>query len=319
MDTPSSSDGTKRHRNDGDDTGADALATALSGFKRQEVIKDTDPGFRVVVGDMGGVRTLLKTRRVDAEVPIPPEENLPWQLSSESGAEYSYYSARVSARVSTDYSVEVISPASDAKIERERPQATAYFAETYSLYSSVVAPLIEVGLAKDEAKLRQKQRILASEHVRSRVGWIHNVLSGAKEVERMLYSDDTMLLNVDTKWSSHPDCSNTPREHWLGHPSTDHLYCLGYVRDTSLPTIRELRAQHIPMLRAIRDRGCATIDRIYGVKANQLRIFFHYHPQFYHLHIHFTRAHVNPGDDLLICVCLLLKAFSTCPAPIAIT
>lgn len=319
MDTPSSSDGTKRHRNDGDDTGADALATALSGFKRQEVIKDTDPGFRVVVGDMGGVRTLLKTRRVDAEVPIPPEENLPWQLSSESGAEYSYYSARVSARVSTDYSVEVISPASDAKIERERPQATAYFAETYSLYSSVVAPLIEVGLAKDEAKLRQKQRIPASEHVRSRVGWIHNVLSGAKEVERMLYSDDTMLLNVDTKWSSHPDCSNTPREHWLGHPSTDHLYCLGYVRDTSLPTIRELRAQHIPMLRAIRDRGCATIDRIYGVKANQLRIFFHYHPQFYHLHIHFTRAHVNPGDDLLICVCLLLKAFSTCPAPIAIT
>ena len=31
--------------------------------------------------------------------------------------------------------------------------------------------------------------------------------------------------------------------------------------------------------------------------SNELRVFVHYQPQFYHLHVHFTRAHVNPGCE----------------------
>ena len=44
-------------------------------------------------------------------------------------------------------------------------------------------------------------------------------------------------------------------------------------------------------LRAVRQ------EEVYGVGAEQLRVFIHYHPQFYHLHVHFTRAHVNPGCE----------------------
>ena len=38
-------------------------------------------------------------------------------------------------------------------------------------------------------------------------------------------------------------------------------------------------------------------EEVYGVGPEQLRVFIHYHPQFYHLHVHFTRAHVNPGCE----------------------
>lgn len=74
-------------------------------------------------------------------------------------------------------------------------------------------------------------------------------------------------------------------------------YCLAIVRDLNLPTIRELRAEHLPMLRAVLSTGKAVIEKVYGVAGDQLRVFFHYHPQFYHLHVHFTRSHVNPGCE----------------------
>ena len=43
--------------------------------------------------------------------------------------------------------------------------------------------------------------------------------------------------------------------------------------------------------------GKEVIEKVYGVPGDQLRVFFHYHPQFYHLHVHFTRSHVNPGCE----------------------
>jgi m7GpppX diphosphatase len=269
-------------------------ASALADFKPTEVIHE-EPSFRVVEGELKGVRTLLKVKRQQPEVSMPPESGLPWQLQSESGAEYSYYSATCTDVVSTDFTVEMISPASDAKVDRERPQKSAYFEESAELYAEVSRPLIGAQLAKDEAKLRAK--LGASDTIHSKIGWLHNVLSGSKEAERVLHSDDTFLMNVDTKWATHPDCNSTPRTQWHGHPSTDHLYCLAIVRDTSLPTLRELRGSSLPMLRAILQTGCDTIRKIYGVEQDQLRVFFHYHPQFYHLHVHFTRSHVNPGCE----------------------
>ena len=91
---------------------------------------------------------------------------------------------------------------------------------------------------------------------------IADVLSGAKERERVLHTDDTFLMNVDTKWATHPDCNSSPREEWHGHPSTDELYCLAIVRDTALPTLRELRGCHLPMLRAILGKGRDTIKQV---------------------------------------------------------
>ena len=185
---------------------------------------------------------------------------LPWQLQSESGAEYSYYSATRSAVVSTEYAVEMISPASDAKIDRERPQKSFYIEESAETYAAVSRPLIEAQLSKDEAKLRAK--LSDRDVIHSRIGWLHNVLSGAKERERVLHTDDTFLMNVDTKWATHPDCNSSPREEWHGHPSTDELYCLAIVRDTALPTLRELRGCHLPMLRAILGKGRDTIKQV---------------------------------------------------------
>ena len=58
---------------------------------------------------------------------------------------------------------------------------------------------------------------------------------------------------------------------------------------------RDLTAAHLPLLRHILAKGRETIAAVYGVAADELRVFVHYQPQFYHFHVHFTRLHNDLG------------------------
>ena len=86
-----------------------------------------------------------------------------------------------------------------------------------------------------------------------------------QEVERALHVDphptEGFLLNIDTKWATHPDPETTPREQWKGHECVAELYVLGIVRDGSLRTLRDLRGRHVPLLRKLLTVGRATIVR----------------------------------------------------------
>eukprot|EP00957_Ditylum_brightwellii_P206859 15350289-Ditylum_brightwellii.AAC.1 len=41
--------------------------------------------------------------------------------------------------------------------------------------------------------------------------------------------------------------------------------------------------------------GPKVIQSIYGIAKDQLRVFVHYQPQFYHFHVHFTRLENDVG------------------------
>jgi len=216
-----------------------------------------------------------------------------FSLTSESGAEYSYYDAapkgtllsflstlffsgRRSGASLTNYmgafKVELISPASERQVQRARPKpGVVMVEETPELYEKVTKPYI--------------QSIVES----GSLSWIENVVTGKKERERLLLEKDDYILNVDTKWRSHPDANTVPRSEWYGDESVAGLYCLAIVKDGSIASLRDLRSQHLPMLRSILSECPAAIEEIYGVQGNQLRIFVHYQPQFYHFHVHFTR------------------------------
>lgn len=53
---------------------------------------------------------------------------------------------------------------------------------------------------------------------------------------------------------------------------------------------------HLDLLKNIREKGISTIKTKYGIDETQLRIYLHYQPSFYHLHVHFTfLQHEAPG------------------------
>ena len=225
-------------------------------------------------------------------------QRLEFCLTIESGAEYSYYDAfsattnwldyisslfsqQQNATTGRCFQLELIHPVSDRQIARSLPApSAALIEETPTLYQTVVEPYIETVVKSGS------------------LAWIENVVNGTKEAERLLLDAPDFILNIDTKWKSHPDPLAVAREEWKSHAATvADLYCLAIVKDGS--RLRSLRDLHgdvdLPMLRNILEQGRAMIETVYGVAQDQLRVFFHYHPQFYHLHVHFTRLENENG------------------------
>ena len=160
------------------------------------------------------------------------------------------------------------------------------------------------------------------------ISWIKNLVEVKKEKERLLVNHQDFIINIDTKWRSHPPPLTTPREEWMNHPSTVDLYCLGICKQSGITCLRDLTSEHIPLLKAMMKEGLAAIKSTYGVDQDQIRVFIHYQPQFvsnccyrvyysidsarcphhnclsyassqqYHFHIHFTRLENEVGSNV---------------------
>lgn len=198
-------------------------------------------------------------------------------LTNHSGAEYSFYEAR---GFNATFDAEVIWPASERQIIRKTPSLTCICEESADVYQQVVA----------EHAHEQAQN----------VAWLDAVVNLDKERERNLFSNERFIINVDTKWKTHGEFSEHPnvRATWNGAQWTEDLYILAISSDPKLKSLRDLHGEAGANLcdqMVEKLRSCAL--GIYGVEANQLRIFFHYHPQFYRLHAHCTRLAVNPGCE----------------------
>jgi m7GpppX diphosphatase len=224
-----------------------------------------------------------------------------FSLTSESGAEYSYYDANPQKSFWTTLQgylnfwrgspnsdmplgpcqATVISPASDRQIQRASPSPKmSMIEEAPEIYQNIVLPHIE--------------EITSS----GSLDWITNILEGKKETERTLLDTTDALLGIDTKWRSHPDPNTSNRDEWFEHPSTSDLYCLAILKDSSIRSLRDLNGSHIEILERILADCPPAIEKVYGIPYDQLRIFFHYPPQFYHAHIHFTRLENEVGAQV---------------------
>lgn len=245
-----------------------------------------------------------------------------WKMTSESGAEYSFHEAfpkktgghdaasnreteepatkkaKKKAKIKDEgntlnkvsiFKAELIYPASDRQLARAMPNpGFAMITETPAIYRAVTKPYID--------------GIVAS----GSLSWLQNIVRVKKEKERLLWNADSSsggegggwILNVDTKWRSHPDALTIPRKEWYQHESAADLYCLGIFKDDGIASLRDLRGKHLPLLREMVDQGPKVIEEVYGVPKDQLRIFVHYQPQFYHFHVHYTRLENDIGAQV---------------------
>ena len=209
--------------------------------------------------------------------------NLPhFQLTptNHSGAEYSFYQA---VGLGATFNMEVIWPASARQIQRKTPSPQVLVEETMELYHDLV------------------QQFATEQSLR--IGWLDAVVNLTKELERNLFHNDRFVINVDTKWTTHAEplsVDPTIRQSWHEAKWTDGLYLLAIAKDPALKTIRDLTGeQGAALCEDMRDQLRHAAMSVYGVPASQLRIMFHYHPQFYRLHAHCVRVHsLNPGSEV---------------------
>lgn len=114
---------------------------------------------------------------------------------------------------------------------------------------------------------------------------MYNILDHKKEVDRIVFEDPDdefgFVLLPDLKWDG---------------KTKETLYCLAIIRKRGIKSLRDLDNSHLALLENILNKGKAAIKDKYDVDGTQLRIYFHYQPTFYHLHVHFTYLkHEAPG------------------------
>lgn len=108
--------------------------------------------------------------------------------------------------------------------------------------------------------------------------WVYNILEHKQETERIIFEDpdpnNGFILLPDLKWDGR---------------NVENLYVLAITHKRDIKSIRDLKSSHLPILRNIQTRAAAVLESRYGILPTQLRMYLHYQPSFYHLHVH-----INP-------------------------
>jgi len=105
--------------------------------------------------------------------------------------------------------------------------------------------------------------------------WIYNIIDGTSEQDSVLHRDMLCVVNPTYIW----DGKNLDKLHILCLPT-----------DLTLRSIRSLTSEHIPLLEHMKKVTLNVIKEKYGINECYIKMFFHYEPSTYHLHIHFVNV-----------------------------
>ncbi|KAJ8910853.1 hypothetical protein NQ315_015589, partial [Exocentrus adspersus] len=158
----------------------------------------------------------------------------------------------------------IIHPATEKHIIKFSGQRCYIVDETPEIYNDIVLP----HLSQEQFNLQ----------------WVYNILEHKSEADRIVFEDtdpnNGFVMVPDLKWGG----------------EIDTLYLLAVVNRRNIKSLRDLTDEHLPLLKNIKEKGIEAIKSKYGLDGTQLRIYLHYQPSFYHLHIHFcSLRHEAPG------------------------
>ena len=121
-----------------------------------------------------------------------------------------------------------------------------------------------------------------------RLNWVWNIIDGKTEVEDVIFrtpqgrdGDEGFLLLPDLNWD---------------RKTLEALHLLGLVERMDIWSLRDLKRKHIPWLQHMRTKLIeATVKTYPELEADQLKLYVHYQPTYYHFHIHIVHVQLEAG------------------------
>ncbi|XP_062053311.1 m7GpppX diphosphatase [Lepus europaeus] len=157
----------------------------------------------------------------------------------------------------SDIKTTVVYPATEKHLQKYLRQDLHLVRETGEDYKNVTLPYLE-------------SQSLS-------IQWVYNILDKKAEADRIVFENpdpsDGFVLIPDLKWNQQ---------------QLDDLYLIAICHRRGIKSLRDLTPEHLPLLRNILHEGQAAILQRYQVKGDRLRVYLHYLPSYYHLHVHFT-------------------------------
>lgn len=86
------------------------------------------------------------------------------------------------------------------------------------------------------------------------------------------------------------------------------LYYVAILHRRDISSLRDLKKEHIPLLLHIKQAALDVISKSFQeISKDQLKFFIHYHPSYYHFHVHISHIDFDSGDGMDIGRAYLLE------------
>lgn len=161
----------------------------------------------------------------------------------------------------------IICPASEEDVIKYSYQENINMTETIEYYYKYSVPFIQESIINNKPDL----------------SWINRILIGESEQDRILYNDPEDFIFMKGF-------------RWLSENISD-FSGLVIVRAKELYSLRDINGDHVELLSKIKFIITLTLHEKYKLSPEKLRFFVHYHPTFYHFHIHVNIITNSQGWD----------------------
>jgi len=161
--------------------------------------------------------------------------------------------------------------------------------DVYEKYEATATVDGELIICKDVTQMKQHVKKIVQEDYETYLQtlekrdpkkdiWIYNIIDGISEQESILYRDDNCIVFINYFWDG---------------KDVDKLQLLCMPLDKNLRCIRSLDTSHIYLLEHMKQVTLQVIREKYGLEEKYIKMYFHYEPSTYHLHIHFVNTTSN--------------------------
>ena len=169
-----------------------------------------------------------------------------------------------------DLKINLIYPCTETHVKKYSKQHVRFVTETSEIYRDKIRPYMQ-------AKREQ-----------GRLNWVFNIIEGRTEVDDVIYrtklgeaGDEGFLLLPDLNWD---------------RSTLDGLHLLALVERRDIWSLRDLKKKHIPWLQHMKSKLiAATVSSYPSIEADQLKLYVHYQPTYYHFHIHIVHVSLEAG------------------------
>ncbi|KAL8796146.1 MAG: hypothetical protein Q9195_001479 [Heterodermia aff. obscurata] len=247
-------------------------------FKLEKLLNQDQAGRRItLLGSINSSQALLTVER--AAFPSNPEVLKSFHAALANIKNlgdndiYRWYlaSTGVSDAVSTDLKLNLIYPCTEQHIRKYSPQGVRMVTETPEIYKSHVQPYMRK--KRDEGRLN----------------WVFNVIEGRAEQEDVILRDngqgspdEAFLMAPDLNWD---------------RKTLTSLHLLVLVERRDIWSLRDLKKSHVKWLKHMREKMLdATVGMYQEIERDQLKLYVHYQPTYYHFHIHVVHAQLEAGN-----------------------
>lgn len=168
--------------------------------------------------------------------------------------------------------LDIVYPASEAHIAKYTESPKHVVVETSEEYKSKVHEFIQTQRGKQ-------------------IEWVRGILFEGMESDHVFFRNDDFVLLPNNKW----DRKNV---------DTLYLLALAGPKRAELASIRDLTKDDIPFLLELKAKAAEIVNAQWGLPKSQIKMYFHYHPTYYHLHVHITNITVQEATDFGRCLLL---------------